>query len=82
MKNMIQEKRKMPSIPVTSFNKESTFPDKQKSNNKETPLKQPHMDIFTPEHKTLERIKHLYIKCGFLCTEHLFIITINWLEYQ
>ena len=31
---------------------------------------------------SLERIKRLYIKCGFLCTEHLFIITINWLEYQ
>ena len=33
--------------PVTSFNKLSTFPAKRKSDNEETPLKQPHQDYFT-----------------------------------
>ena len=31
--------------------------------------------------ETLERIKRLHIKCGFLDTEHLFVLPKNWLEY-
>ena len=27
-------------------------------------------------------MKRLHIKCGFLDTEHLFMITINWLNYH
>ena len=67
---------------MTSSNKSSTFPAKHKSDNEETPLKQPHKDAFTSGQETLERIKHLHIKCGFLGTEHLFMLPINWLEYQ
>ena len=29
-----------------------------------------------------EKIKRLHVKCGFLDTEHLFMLPINWLEYQ
>ena len=41
------EIRKIPSKPVTSSNKESTFPDKHKSDNEETPLKKTHQGPFT-----------------------------------
>ena len=74
--------RKKPTKPVTSSNKSSTFPDKHKSDNEETPLKQLHQDTFTLKQETLERIKRLHIKCVFLDTKHLFVIPINWLEYQ
>ena len=37
----------IPTKPVISSNKSSTFPDKHKSNNEETPLKQPNQDAFT-----------------------------------
>ena len=36
--------RQKPTKPVTSSNKASTLPDKRKSDNEETPLKQPHQD--------------------------------------
>ena len=67
---------------VTSSNKSSTFPDKHKSYNEETALKQTHQDAVKSKQETLERIKQLHIKCGFLDTEHLFMFPINGLEYQ
>ena len=67
---------------MTSSNKSSTFPAKRKSDNEETPLKQPHQDTFTSKKQVLEIIKHLHIKCGFLDTEHLFILPSNWLDYR
>ena len=70
-----------PTKPVTSSNKSSTFLDKQKSDNEETPLKQPHKDTFTSKQEILERIKRLHIKCGFLDTEHLFMLNFNWLNH-
>ena len=45
-------------------------------------MKQPHQDAFTSKQITLEIIKRLHIKCGFLDTEHLFMLPNNWLEYQ
>ena len=39
--------RQIPSKPVTSSNKSSTFTAKHKSDNEEIPLKQPHQDAFT-----------------------------------
>ena len=74
-------RRKIPSKPVTSSNKASTFPDKHKSDNEETPLKKTHQGPFTLKQETLEIIKWLYIKCGFLYTEHLFMLPKTWLEY-
>ena len=68
--------------PVTSSNKSSTFPAKQKSDNEETPLKQLYQDAFMPIQETLERIKRLQIKCGFLDTEHSFMLPNNWLNYH
>ena len=65
-----------------SSDKSSTFPAKHKSDNEETPLKQPHQDVFTSKQENLERIKRLHIKCGFLDTEHLFMLPKTWLEYQ
>ena len=65
-----------------SYNKSSTFLAKYKYDSEETPLKQPHHDAFTPKQETLERIKQLHIQSGFLDTEHLFMLPINWLEYQ
>ena len=62
---------------MTSSNKSSTFPAKRKSDNEETPLKQPHQEDFTPKQEILERIKRLNIKCGFLDNEHLFMLPIN-----
>ena len=67
---------------VTSSNKSSIFPDKHRSNNEETPLKQPHQDAFMSKQETLEIIKGLHIKCGLLDAEHLFMIPINWLNYH
>ena len=62
-----------------SSNKASTFPAENKSDNEETPLKKTHQGPFTSKQETLERIKRLHIKCGFLYTEHLFIIPKTWL---
>ena len=75
-------RRKIPTKPVMSSNKSSTFPAKHKSDNEETPLNQPHQDTFTPKQETLERIKRLHIKCGFLYNEYLFMLPKTWLEYQ
>ena len=43
-------------------------------------MKQPHHDAFTPKQEILERIKNLHKKCGFLDTEYLFMLTLNWLN--
>ena len=67
---------------MASSNKSSKFPAKHKSDNEETPLKQPHQDALTSKQETLERIKWLHIKCVFLYTENLLVLPINWLEYQ
>ena len=75
-------RREIPPKSVTSYNKASTFPAEHKSDNEETPLKQPHQDAFTSKQETLERINRLHIKCGFLYTEHLFMLPKTWLEYQ
>ena len=40
-----------------------------------------HQGPFTPKQQALERIKRLHIKCGFLDTEHLFMLPKTWLEY-
>ena len=66
--------RKIPTKPVTSSNKSSTIPAKDKYDNEETSLKQPYQDAFTSKIETLERIKRLHIKFGFLDNEHLFMI--------
>ena len=39
--------RKIPTKPVTSSNKSSTSPAEKNPDNEETPLKQPHQDLFT-----------------------------------
>ena len=65
--------------PVTSSNKSSTFLDKRKYDNEETPQKQPHQEALTPKQEILEIIKQLHTKCGILDTEHLFMLPINWL---
>ena len=67
--------------PVTSSNKSSTFLDKRKYDNEETPQKQPHQEALTPKQEILEIIKQLHTKCGILDTEHLFMLPINWLNY-
>ena len=72
----------IPTKQVTSSNKSSAFSAKHNSDNEETPLKQPHQYAFTPKQETLEIIKRLHIKCGFLDTEHLFMIPKTWLECQ
>ena len=59
---------KIPTKPVMSYNKPFTFTAKHKSDNEETPLKQPHQDAFTSKQETLEGINRLPIKCGFLDT--------------
>ena len=63
---------------MTSSNKSSTFQAKQKYDNEETPLKQPHQDTFTSKQETLEIINQLHIKCVLLDTEHLFVIPKTW----
>ena len=63
-----------------SSNKPSTFLAKRKSDNEETPMKQPHQDAFTLKQEILEIIKCLHIKCGFLDTEHLSMLPINVLN--
>ena len=68
--------------PVTLYNKSSTFPAKRKYDNEETPLKQPYQDAFISKQEILERIKSLHIKRGFLYTEHLFMLPINWLNHH
>ena len=40
-----------------------------------------HQGPFTSKQETLEKIKQLHIKCGFLNNEHLFMIPKIWLEY-
>ena len=40
-------RRQKPTKPVMSYNKSSTFTSKNKSDNEETPLKQPHHNTFT-----------------------------------
>ena len=64
---------------MISYNKSFTSTAKHKYDNEETALKQPHHDASTSKQETLERIKWLHIKCGFLDTENLFMIPINWL---
>ena len=71
--------RQIQTKPMTPSNKSSTSPAKYKSDNEETPLKQPYQDDFTSKQETLERIKLLHIKCGLLDTEYLFIFPKNWL---
>ena len=73
--------RQIPSKPVKSSDKVSTFPAKHKSNNEETPLIKTHQRPFTSKQETLEIIKRLHIKCRFLNTEHLFVLPKTWLEY-
>ena len=75
-------RRQITNKPVISYNKSSTFPAKHKSDNEKTPLKQPHQDAFKRKQETLEIIKRLHINCGFLGTEHLFMLPKTWLEYQ
>ena len=55
---------------------------KRKSDSKDTPLKQPCQDASTLKQISLERIKRLHILCGFLDTEHLSMLTINWLTHS
>ena len=69
-----------PTKPVTSSNKSSIFLAKHKSDNEETPLKQLHQDASTSKQEILERIKRLHKSCGFLDTEHLLMLPINWLN--
>ena len=70
--------REKPTKPVTPSNKSSTFTAKHKSDNEETSLKQPHQDAFTSKQVVLEITKRLHIECGFLDTEHLFMLPITW----
>ena len=72
-------RRQIPTKPVISYNKSSTFPAKDKSDNEDTPLKQPHQDTLKSKQETLEIINRLHIKCGFLDTEHLFMLPKTWL---
>ena len=74
-------RRQIPSKPVTSSNKSSTYPAKHKSDNEETPVKKTHQGSFTSKQETLEIINWLHIKCGFLDTENLFMLPKTWLEY-
>ena len=53
--------KKKPTKPVTPSDKSSTFLAKRKSDNEETPLKQPHQDASTPKQDILERIKRLHL---------------------
>ena len=73
--------RGIPSKPVTSSNKASTFTAEHESDNEETPLKKTHQEPFTSKQETLEWIKRLHIKCGLLDTEHSSILPKTWLEY-
>ena len=71
-----------PTKPLTSSNKSSIFLAKHKTDNEEIPLEQPHQNAFTSKQETLEIIKQLHLKCGFLDTENLLTPLINWLKYQ
>ena len=66
---------------MNSSNKSTIFPDKHKSDTEETSLKHPNQYAFTSKQETSEIIKRLHIKCGFLDTEHLFMLPKTWLEY-
>ena len=58
-----------------SYNKSFTLLAKNKSDNTETPLKQPYQYAFTSKEETLERIEWLHIKCGLLDNEQLFMLS-------
>ena len=72
-------RRKIPTKPVMSSNKSSKVTAKQKYDNVESPLEKPHKDNLTSKQETLERIKRLHMKCGFLDTEHLIMLPKTWL---
>ena len=74
--------RQNPTKLVSSSNKSSTFQAKLRSDNKETILKQTHHDDFTPKQDILERIKRLHKRCGFLDTEHVFMLPFKWLNHR
>ena len=65
---------------MSSSNKSYIFQAKRRSDNEETPLKQPHHDAFTSKQEVLEIIKRSHKNCGLLDTEHLFVLPINWLN--
>ena len=67
---------------MLSSNKSSTFQAKRRSDNGESPLKQPHHDAFMSKIIFLERIKRLHRKCGLLDTKNLLMIPINWLKHR
>ena len=67
---------------MTSSNTLFKFLAKNKSDNEETPLKQPRQDAFTLKQEHLERINLLHIKCGFLDNKNLFMLNINGLKYH
>ena len=64
---------------MPSSNKSSTFPAEHNDDNEETPLKKTHQGPFTSKHDTLEIIKRLHTKCGFLDAEYLFMRPKTWL---
>ena len=66
---------------MTSSNKASTFLAEHKPDNEETLLKKTHQGPFTSKQETLEIIKRLHIKFGFLDDEHLIMLPKTWLEY-
>ena len=74
--------RQKQNKPVTSYNKSSKFQAKLRSDNEEIPLKQPNHDAFTSKQDILERINCLHKNCGFLDTEHLFMLPFNWLNHR
>ena len=65
---------------MLSSNKSFTFQAKHSSDNEETTLKQHHHEDFTLKQEVLEIIKRLHEKCGFLDTDNLFMLPINWLN--
>ena len=60
MTHLIQVQDKKTTKPVSSSNKPSKFQARRKSDNEETPLKQPHHDAFMSKKEILERIKRLH----------------------
>ena len=74
--------RQKTTKPVTSSNKSFTFPAKHKYDNTKTPLKKNHQNSSTSKINKLESIKQLHINCGFLNTEHLYMLIINWLNHH
>ena len=45
-------------------------------------MEKPRQNAFKSKQEILEIIKWLHIKCGLSDTEHLFVLTINWLNYH